>query len=65
MGVSRKTVLKEGFLPSDFSPKGGVTKVTLIKDDNIVEAQAVCSPHDPFNKSMGVQIALGRALKLL
>ena len=46
-------------------PTGGKTIVT-IKDgagDFVTAGVAECSDRDPYNKTIGLQIALGRALK--
>ena len=46
------------------SPKGGVTKVTVVDTAGIeYYGLAECSPKDNFNRKLGVRIALGRALK--
>lgn len=52
-----------------FSPRGGRTEV-LIKPINnpdmpMIISHAFCSNKDNYNKKLGVQIALGRALKFL
>lgn len=50
-----------------FEPRGGAT-IARILDDNgklVAEGTAVCSPKDNYNKSIGRQISLGRALKNL
>lgn len=46
-------------------PTGGVTKVTLEFDGVRAVGFAACSNEDNFNRRIGYQIALGRALKRL
>jgi hypothetical protein len=47
--------------------KGGVTLASIFDSDGVIVAQALaaCSPHDNFNKRIGRDISLGRALKKL
>jgi len=47
--------------------RGGETKVTVIPREPTCHALGVayCSVRDPYNKKIGVAIALGRALKTL
>lgn len=45
-------------------PHGGITKVTLtFEDGSVFEAEAQCSNLDNYNKKVGREIALGRAVK--
>jgi hypothetical protein len=49
------------------SPKGGETiaKIFDPEGNEVMQGRATCSPLDPFNRSLGRKIALGRALKNL
>jgi hypothetical protein len=58
---------REGLVPSG---RGGITCVQIIqtvKDTQIllVEGFAYCNPNENFDKKLGTQIALGRALAKL
>ena len=46
-----------------FLPKGGQTTVYVSRDGVFAEGIAVCSPRDNYDRKLGAQIALGRALK--
>jgi hypothetical protein len=50
-------------LNKHFLPKGGMTLVTIQKGDDVFTGSATCSDHDPYNRKLGLTIALGRALK--
>ena len=46
------------------NPKGGKTTVILTDPTgNTSEGHSICSKEDPFVKSLGIRIAIGRALK--
>lgn len=45
------------------APKGGVTHVMIAKSDDKWHGASRCSRLDNFNRRMGLQIALGRAMK--
>lgn len=49
----------------EFSSKGGWTHVKITNPDNGLSCNglAFCSPKDNFSKKIGLNIALGRALK--
>ena len=47
----------------EVSPKGGYTAAFLEKDGMRFVGEAVCSKQDNYNRKIGAQIALGRALK--
>lgn len=50
----------------DISPFGGCTHVTISDEDDIVaEAGAICSVMDPFQKTIGLAKAVGRAWGIL
>lgn len=54
--------------PFPVMPRGGATRVTIVKrDDDVIEEQYLgeshCSAKDNYNRKIGVAIALGRALK--
>ena len=50
--------------PGKVSCRGGVTICFVPEEDDYMSVGiAVCSPLDPYNKKIGRQIALGRALK--
>lgn len=52
--------------PSMFAPRGGRTEVEIVREGSIVAFGATnCSPRDNYCKAVGLQIALGRALKEL
>jgi len=52
-----------GFPPE---PKGGLTEARLVSNGRIIAmGYADCSTKDNFNKAVGRNIALGRALKAL
>lgn len=67
----RNTQLKSGAsrsapTPHDFevSPRGGITKVEIVApDQRLFIGEARCSDLDNYNKSIGRNIAIGRALK--
>ncbi len=45
-------------------PRGGITKVEIdFPTGDSVVGEAVCSKEDNYDKKLGIQIALGRALK--
>lgn len=60
---------KVGLRPS---PRGGATTVVILKPnenflndkdgDVVAQGAAICNPIDNFNKKIGLQIALGRAV---
>lgn len=52
---------------SSLNPRGGRTICRLVDEAgfNVVIAEANCSDHDNYNKAIGRDIALGRALKRL
>lgn len=47
--------------------KGGITEVVLLDKEGNIASIGIsrCSERDPFNKKIGRDIALGRALKYL
>lgn len=48
----------------ELCPKGGETSVTIVgRDGSYKSASARCSETEPFCKSLGIRIALGRLLK--
>lgn len=51
----------------EVSPRGGSTTIELTTPDKqqTVIAKSVCSLEDNFNRKMGNEIAIGRALKQL
>ena len=53
--------------PFDLNPRGGLTEVEVWAPDppGVALGRAECSKHDMYNRSRGVEIALGRALKEL
>lgn len=55
----------DGYTGKDFRPRGGRTLVTLIAPDGKqVMGESKCHPLlDNFNKKIGLEAALGRALK--
>lgn len=65
--AAKRAVMPETHLrPSMFSPRGGRTEVEIVRDGSIVAFGATnCSTRDNYNKAVGLQIALGRALKEL
>ena len=53
-------------LTKNLSPKGGKTVVEITTPQGLdTTGEAVCSNEDPYNKKLGVKIAIGRALKNL
>lgn len=48
-----------------FLPKGGLTTVKISRDGTFAVGCAICSPRDNYDRKLGAQIALGRALKQL
>ncbi len=45
-------------------PRGGKILVEITSPDGQhYQGESVCSPKDPFNRSVGLKIAIGRALK--
>jgi hypothetical protein len=49
-----------------FAPKGGVTVINITAPDgSVVTGAARCSEKETWNRKMGNQIALGRALNQL
>jgi hypothetical protein len=47
-------------------PKGGVTEARILRGDEVLaEGKALCRPDENFNRKLGRNIALGRALKAL
>lgn len=56
--------LRELGYPAEFVPRGGATRVTILRgDETVAEGFARCSKRDNYSRRMGLQIALGRALK--
>lgn len=52
---------QEGWQPD---PRGGITTATVtLEDGQTFTASAICSDKDNYPKSIGRQIAFGRALK--
>ena len=50
--------------PCNFNPRGGLTQVEITTPDgSVLSGESRCSKEDPFNKKLGVRIAIGRALK--
>lgn len=48
-----------------FSPRGGQTNIEIIdgiSDKVVAKGCSICSEEDNYNKKLGLQIALGRAL---
>ncbi len=44
--------------------KGGKTRVEITTPDNqTLVGEAICDKNDPFNRKLGIRIAVGRALK--
>lgn len=62
---AKREVMPETHLrPSMFSPRGGRTEVEIVRDGSIIAFGVTnCSPRDNYCKAVGLQIALGRALK--
>jgi hypothetical protein len=65
----KATKMDEG---SCVSPQGGATLVSVYRDDQdprvdepVAKGCAQCAPTDNYNKRIGRDIALGRALKAL
>ena len=53
-----------GWPEAAFAPKGGRTDVEIISPNGAAfHGNAVCSESDSFNRRLGLQIALGRAVK--
>lgn len=48
-----------------FTPKGGETRVWIERDGLHAAGIAHCSAEDNFSRRRGLEIALGRALKML
>ena len=48
---------------SVIQPKGGIVKVTFENPNGKFEGQSVCSLSDIFNKRLGLNKALGRAIQ--
>lgn len=65
--MTKHEAMSQGFKPLHFSPFGGKTSVTVTTPDNntSVTGESLCSLKDPFDKKLGLTIALGRALKQL
>jgi hypothetical protein len=58
-------VVKIGGITKQLSPRGGLTKIEITTPDERITATgtSICSKEDSFNRRVGNQIALGRALK--
>lgn len=59
--------LQDSHLTSRVRSYGGRTDVRIVDAETkeiLAEADATCSAKDSFNKSKGIAIALGRAMKL-
>lgn len=52
-------------LGKQLRPNGGVTTVSIRKGDDspVWQGTSLCSTRDNFNRRLGLEIALGRALK--
>lgn len=62
--MTRGEALQVGILAKP-EPKGGITLVQVeYGDGRTFRASARCSKRDNFNRAIGRQIALGRALKI-
>ena len=49
-----------------FYPKGGLTQVSIqTPEGHEATGEVKCSHHDPYNRRLGVKIAVGRAIKAL
>jgi hypothetical protein len=60
----RKFEIRE--MQKPIATRGGYTKVEIFKGEEMVaEGEAWCNTIDNFNKRLGREIALGRALKAL
>ena len=55
----------EALSPCGFAPKGGSTEVNIYDQQNelVTGYTAFCCPKDQYNRKIGKNIALGRALK--
>lgn len=62
--LTRFQAKKQGLATARFAQTGGITSVTLTRDDHLITADAVCRKTESFNRGLGTEIALGRALKL-
>ena len=66
--LTRQELASVEFTPEDWNGKGGITRVEISNEelgDVYAEGTAQCRPDDNFNRAIGLQIALGRALKAL
>jgi len=67
--IRRREPRRPGFAETEggVSAKGGLTVVKVFdpEDNLVITAKAVCNPQDSFNKRIGRDISLGRALKAM
>lgn len=56
------TTIKYVYPKDKKGKKIGNTVAILVKDDMIFIGEAVCSPEDQFNKKIGRELALSRAI---
>lgn len=69
-GLTLVTKQEASVLGREINPRGGLTIAQIVREDHegwrvvICDGEAYCSENDNYNRKIGREIAVGRALKV-